>query len=219
MEHLSADQSARRERTLLTAIALSAFGPFATGFAVIVSESTTQTADFVRRTVELAAMIVSWAVFRHLARSPSTTSERRKRLERAANGGVAAAMAVSAVVIAFLALGPGGATTPGGNVYPGLAIAALGLGVNAWFWRRYTSMTKESFNPIIATQARLYLGKSAVDLCVVLALGAVVVATHHPATGWIDRGGSIAVSGYLAWSAFWTITRRFSSSRDSGTLA
>ena len=218
MDRLSRDQSARRERTLLVAIALSAFGPFVTGYAVVVSESTTQIADFVRRTVELAAMVVSWAVFRRLARSPSTTEERRSRLERAANLGVAAAMAVSAVVITGLAVAAGGATQPGGNVYPGLAVAILGFGVNMWFARRYASMTRESFDPIIATQARLYLGKSAVDLCVVLALGAVVVAARHPATGWIDRIGSVAVSGYLAWNAFRTISGRYPSSPDSGTL-
>lgn len=218
MERLSRDQSARRERTLLVAIALSAFGPFVTGYAVIVSQSTTQTADFVRRTVELVAMVVSWAVFRHLARSPAAPKERRSRLERTANGGVATAMAVSAVVITVLALSPGGAAQPGGNVYPGLAVAILGFGVNTWFARRYTSMTRESFDPIIATQARLYLGKSAVDLCVVLALGAVVVAANHPVTAWVDRIGSVTVSGYLAWSAVRTATRRYPSSRDSGTL-
>ena len=96
---LTPAQSARRERTLLVAIALSAFGPFATGFAVAMSRSTTQVADFVRRTVELGAMIVSWTVFRRLGRETDTGAERRTRLESVANLSVAAAMALAVIVL------------------------------------------------------------------------------------------------------------------------
>lgn len=201
---LTPQQSARRERTLVAAIALSAFGPFATGAAVLMSRSSTQMADFVRRTVELAAMIVSWLVFRHLARAADTPAVRRAHLERVANLGVAAAMAISAVVLAVLALAPRDASAPYGNVYPGLAIAVMGLAVNAWFRRRYSRMTRERFDAIIAAQARLYLGKTAVDCCVAVALAAVALAPMHPVTALVDPAGSLAVAGYLGWCAFRT---------------
>lgn len=204
MSDLSATQALRRERTLLLAIGLSAFGPFATGYAVILSQSTTQVADFVRRTAELGAMIVSWAVFRRLTRSSDGEPAHRMRLTRLANGSVAAAMAVSAVLLVTLALLRLGRWSPGGNVYPGLAIAVLGFAVNSWFWRRYSNMTRERYEAIIATQARLYFAKAAVDLCVIAALTAVAIAPAHPATRVVDPAGSIAVGIYLAWCAFRT---------------
>jgi hypothetical protein len=63
---LPPDPDVRRERTLLVALLLSAWAPFVTGWAVVLSQSTTQVADFVRRTVELVAIAVAWAVFRRL---------------------------------------------------------------------------------------------------------------------------------------------------------
>ena len=200
MNTLSAEQSARRERTMLVAIILSAFGPFATGYAVAISQSTTQIADFVRRTVELIAMIVSWAVFRRLARGRHCQADDRRWLERAADTTVGVAMALSAIVIAVLAVSRLGTYVPGGRVYPGLTIAILGFAVNTWFWRRYAAMTRETYDPIILTQSRLYVGKAAVDLCVVAALAAVAAAPGHAATRAIDVGGSVVVSLYLAWS-------------------
>ncbi len=205
MNDLTASQARRRERTLLLAIGLSAFGPFATGYAVLLSQSTTQVADFVRRTAELGAMIVSWAVFHRLTRRRDGDRAHRTRLTGLANGSVAAAMAISAVLLFVLALLRLGRWSPGGNVYPGLAIAVLGFAVNSWFWRRYSTMTRERYEPIIATQARLYLAKAAVDLCVIAALAAVAIAPAHPATRIVDTAGSIAVGIYLAWCAVRTI--------------
>ncbi len=201
MNALSREQSARRERTLFVAIVLSAFGPFATGYAVAVSQSTTQIADFVRRSVELVAMIVSWVIFRRLSRGFPTRPEDRHRLEHAADVTVALAMALSAVVIVILAVSRLGTYAPGGRVYPGLTIAILGFAVNTWFWRRYATMTRETFDPIIRTQSRLYAGKAAVDLCVVAALAAVAGFPGHAATRVIDLGGSFVVSLYLAWTS------------------
>lgn len=56
------------ERTLLWSLLLSAPGPLVTGFAVVSSRSTTQLADFLRRTTELVAIFVSWWVYRALRR-------------------------------------------------------------------------------------------------------------------------------------------------------
>ena len=68
LDGLSKEQSSSREKTLLTALLLSAPGPLFTGYAVLSSHSTTQLADFIRRGVELAALFISWWVFRQLQR-------------------------------------------------------------------------------------------------------------------------------------------------------
>ena len=70
---------------------------------MIYGRSSTQLADFVRRTVELAAIIVSWIVFRVLHRKVSLT--RTARLGwRLANTCVGAAMLISGLAMLFIAL-------------------------------------------------------------------------------------------------------------------
>lgn len=197
---LSREQSARRERTLLVALLLSLWAPLTTGIAVIVSHSTTQVADFVRRSVELVALFVSWWVFRYVERRRGMDPGRRARMERTAGLSVAAALGCSGVVMLALAASRGLAFQPGGNVYPGLAIATLGLVTNSWFWRRYTVLTREHYSPVIGAQRQLYRAKAFVDLCVLLALAAVAIDAGHPATRYVDVLGSVAVALYLLWS-------------------
>jgi divalent metal cation (Fe/Co/Zn/Cd) transporter len=207
MNEHTQEQAARRERTLLAALLLSMWAPLATGIAVILSQSTTQIADFVRRTVELVALFVSWQVFRYLERRKTIDPERKAALERFATLSVAAALGCSGLVMLLLAYSRLFTFEPGGNVYPGLAIAGLGLVTNGWFWRRYTVLLREKYSPIIASQRRLYRAKSVVDLCVIVALGAVAVSPAHPLTRYLDLFGSITVALYLLWSGAQPIYR------------
>jgi len=193
------DQAAARERTLLVALLLSAWGPLATGIAVVTGRSTTQLADFVRRSVELIALFVSWWVFRRVGREEALVA-RKAWLERVAALSVAAAMGISGVVMLSVTVARLGRFQPGGNVYPGLAIAVLGLVTNVWFWRRYAVLNEENYNAIIAAQRQLYQAKASVDLCVIVALVAVALAPRAPLTRYVDVAGSVAVALYLLWS-------------------
>jgi divalent metal cation (Fe/Co/Zn/Cd) transporter len=195
------DGRASRERTLLVALLLSLWAPLATGVAVVLSRSTTQVADFVRRSVELVALAISWAVYRRLRRRGELTAEHRARLERVATRGVAVALAVSGGVMLLLAAGRMRAFEPGGDVRLGLLIAVLGLGTNGWFWRRFGAMARERPDALIDAQRRLYRAKVAVDACVIAALATVLWAPGHPVARWLDLGGSVAVALYLLWSA------------------
>ena len=89
---------------------------------------------------------------------------------------------------------------PGGKVSLGLVIAFLGLLTNGLFWWRYTVLSREQYSSVIAAQQTLYRAKASVDLCVVMALGAVAIFPAHPATRYVDILGSIIVAGYLLWS-------------------
>lgn len=194
------DQAVTRERTLLAALLLSAWGPLATGIAVFTGRSTTQLADFVRRSVELIALFVSWWVFRNV-RGQDAPQERKARMERVAALSVTGAMACSGVVMLSVALVRLDTFEPGGNVYPGLAIAVLGLVTNVWFWQRYGRLNREQYNPIIAAQRQLYRAKASVDLCVIVALLAVARAPQAPLTRYVDVVGSAGVALYMLWSA------------------
>lgn len=205
MKELSKEQVAGREKTLVAALLLSMWAPLTTGIAVLLSHSTTQLADFVRRTVELVALFISWRVFRYVEKSRSITPEQKVRMEQIAGYSVAVALGVSALVMLGITLTRIDSFEPGGNVYPGLVIAILGLITNSWFWRRYTKMTVEHYNPVIDTQRLLYRAKAAVDLCVIVALGAVILNPSTTFTRYIDALGSVAVAFYLAWSCFGTL--------------
>ena len=87
MSDLSQAQAADREKTLLTALLLSAPGPLVLGYAALAGNSTTQLADFVRRTIELVALFLSWWVFRRLQRDTSLSQGDQSRLEHAAGLG------------------------------------------------------------------------------------------------------------------------------------
>lgn len=204
MSDLTKEQAASRERTLLTALLLSLWGPLVTGIAVVSSQSTTQLADFIRRSVELVALFLSWWVFRRIQRSPAMGEAARHQLERMAGLGVAAAMICSGLVMLIVALSRLTAFEPGGNVTLGLTIAILGILTNGWFWRRYAAMTREQYSSVIAAQQNLYRAKTIVDCCVFAALAAIAIAPTHPATPYVDIVGSIAVAGYLLWSGFRT---------------
>ena len=200
MTELTNEQSASREKTLLTALLLSAPGPLVTGIAVLSSHSTTQLADFIRRGVELTALFVSWWVFRQIYRDADLDSANQVKLERAAGLSVAGAMVCSGIVMLIVAVSRFTAFEPGGNVYFGLTIAILGLLTNAFFWWRYTALTREQYSPVIASQRDLYRAKAFVDFCVVAALAAVAIAPGHPATQYVDVLGSVIVAIYLLWN-------------------
>jgi divalent metal cation (Fe/Co/Zn/Cd) transporter len=207
---LTSEQAASREKTLLAAVLLSAWAPLTTGIAVFLSRSTTQVADFIRRTAELAALFVSWQVFRYLQRHDQLNASNKARVERIASLSVAVALGCSGIAMLGLAISRISTFEPGGNVYLGLVIAILGLATNTWFWRRYTLMTREHYNPVIDSQIQLYRAKAFVDICVITALSAVAINPHHIATRYIDISGSVAVSIYLMWSSLRT-TRKANS--------
>lgn len=200
MTELSKEQAASREKTLLIALLLSAPGPLVTGLAAISSQSTTQLADFIRRSMELVASFLSWWVFRRLHQHTELSKAEQSRLEQIAGFSVAAAMICSGIVMLIVAISRLSVFEPGGKVIPGLVIAVLGLITNVWFWRRYTVLTREQYSSVIAAQQKLYRAKAIVDLCVVAALAAVAIAPTHPATPYVDILGSIAVAVYLLWN-------------------
>jgi len=207
MRALSDQQTASRQKTLLTSLLLSAPGPLVTGWALISSRSTTQLADFLRRGVELVAIFISWWVFRRLHRDAEMTPARTARLERAAALSAAGAMFVSGLILLLVALSRWRVFEPGGNVIPGLVIAILGLLTNGWFWGRYARHNREHYSPVIAAQQQLYRAKTSVDLCVTLALATVALAPTHPLTRWGDLLGSIIVALYLLWTGLKTARR------------
>lgn len=190
-------------RTLLLSVLMSSPGPLVVGLGLLAGRSTTQMADFVRRSSELLAIILSFVVYRLTTRDGEVDEGRKARLERRSNAFVGAMMCLGGA--GMLVLSVLSDTTDKGNVIPGLSIAVMGVIANTLFWRKYTKLNRAQPNAILAVQARLYRAKSLVDCCVTAALLSVALAPASPASLWLDRVGSAIVAGYLIWCGVKTV--------------
>ena len=199
-------------KTLLMSVLMSAPGPLVVGLGLLAGRSSTQIADFVRRSAELLAIIMSFLIYKITTQDGACNESRKVLLERCSNAFVGAMMCLGGGFMIALALMSD--TTDKGNVIPGLAIAIMGVIANTLFWRKYTLLHKKESNAILAVQARLYRAKSLVDGCVTIALLSVAIAPASPVSAWLDFIGSIIVAVYLIWCGIRTV---WESARQTGT--
>lgn len=188
---------------MLVSVLMSLPGPLVVGLGLMVGKSSTQIADFVRRSAELLALIAAYVVYRMTTHEGVTDLNKKARLERMSNLFVGGIMVLSGTVMFFINLFS--ESEEDGNVIPGLAIAVMGVIANSIFWFRYTKLSAQTGNSILAVQARLYRAKALVDICVTAALAAVAIFPGSSGAQWLDFAGSIVVSLYLIWCGFKTI--------------
>lgn len=200
---MSRENTKSGSRTLLLSVLMSAPGPLVVGLGLLAGRSSTQIADFVRRSAELLAIIMSFVVYRITTKEGSCNEAKRAMLEHRSNTFVGAMMCLGGafmVLLAFLS-----DTNDKGNVIPGLAIAVMGVIANTAFWFKYTKLNKKEPNAILQVQSRLYRAKSFVDGCVTIALLSVLIAPNSPASYWLDFVGSLTVAAYLIFCGVQTI--------------
>ena len=191
-------------RTLLMSVLMSAPGPLVVGLGLLAGRSSTQIADFVRRSSELLAIIMAFVIYKITTRDGACDEEKKAALERISNAFVGAMMCLGGSFMIALTLMS--ETTDKGNVIPGLSIAVMGVIANTLFWRKYTKLNRAEPNAILAVQARLYRAKSLVDGCVTAALLSVAIAPGSEVSLWLDFIGSIIVAVYLIWCGVQTVT-------------
>ena len=190
-------------RTLLLSVLMSAPGPLVVGLGLLAGRSSTQIADFIRRSAELLAIIMSFVVYRITTKEETCDEATRIKLERRSNIFVGAMMCLGGVFMVLLAFLSD--STGKGNVIPGLAIAVMGVIANTAFWIKYTRLNKAEPNAILQVQSRLYRAKSLVDSCVSIALLSVVIIPNSPVSYWLDFAGSLVVAVYLIYCGVQTI--------------
>ena len=192
---MSRENTKSGSRTLLLSVLMSAPGPLVVGLGLMAGRSSTQIADFVRRSAELLAIIMSFVVYRITTKEGACDEGKRKQLERRSNTFVGAMMCLGGafmVLLAFLS-----DNSDKGNVIPGLAIAVMGVIANTAFWIKYTRLNRKEPNAILQVQSRLYRAKSLVDGCVTIALLSVVIAPGSQISYLLDFAGSLIVALYL----------------------
>lgn len=186
------------KKTLLMSVIMSAPGPLIIGLGLLEGQSTTQIADFVRRSVELLSIILSYVVYCITTKAHQTDDAHKERLEYYTNVFVSLAMIVSGAIMLILVFFSN--KSEKGNVVPGLLIAVLGMIANTLFWRKYAKLSRIIKNAILLVQSKLYRAKSFVDISVTIALLVVLLLPTSPAALWFDAIGTISVSCYLMYS-------------------
>ena len=194
-------------RTLLWSVVMSAPGPLIVGLGLMSGRSSTQLADFVRRSAELLAIVMAFVSYRLTTKGVVTDAVKKEKLERISNLFVGAMMCVGGAIMLVLAIASNHADK--GNVIPGLCVAVLGVIANTIFWQKYSRLNRVEPNSILAVQARLYRAKSLVDTCVTLALLAVVLVPGSLFSYYFDLLGSIVVAVYLVSCGGQTIRERW----------
>lgn len=190
-------------KTLLWSVIMSSPGPLVVGLGLLAGRSSTQIADFVRRSSELLAIIMSFIIYRVTTKDGIIDGVRKAKLERWSNAFVGAMMCIGGIFMIALAFMSD--TADKGNVIPGLSIAIMGVIANTIFWGKYTLLNKAEPNAIMAVQARLYRAKSLVDGCVTVSLLSVAIAPASQVSSWLDFIGSVIVAVYLIWCGIQTI--------------
>ncbi|MBQ8407779.1 MAG: cation transporter [Clostridia bacterium] len=199
-------------KTLLWSIIMSSPGPLVVGLGLIAGRSSTQIADFVRRSAELLAIIMSFAVYTATQKNGICDETKKQRLECRSNIFVGSMMCLAGAIMAVLALTVQSENK--GNVIPGLVIAVLGVIANSIFWTKYTRLNKTEPNAILAVQARLYRAKTLVDVSVTVALASVLIAPQSAVSYWLDMIGSLIVAAYLLWCGIRTIYEEIRSAAE-----
>lgn len=201
-------QNKPEKNTLFMSVIMSAPGPVIIALGLLVGKSSTQIADFVRRSAELLGIIMAYVIYVITTKDGICDIVKKEKLEKFSNIFVGAMMCTGGILMLFLAFTSSG--TEKGNVIPGLVIALSGVVANMLFWRKYTKLNKAGPNAIIAVQARLYRAKSLVDGCVSVALLSVAIFPASMISYYLDFGGTVVVAVYLAWCGVKTIMERVS---------
>lgn len=186
------------KRTLLWSVIMSSPGPLVVGLGLLIGQSSTQIADFVRRSIELLAIILSFVVYCLTTENDYTDEEKKERLEKGTNIFVSAAMVVSGIIMILVALLS--SNEEKGNVIPGLTIALLGVIANSIFWQRYKKLANREDNTILRVQSKLYRAKTFVDCSVTVALLVVLFSSNAAVSYYFDIVGTCIVSAYLIYT-------------------
>lgn len=191
---------------MLWSVIMSSPGPLVVGLGLLAGRSSTQIADFVRRSSELLAIIMAFVTYKITTKNGQQGTVKKEKIEKMSNIFVGAMMCLGGSIMLVLSFVS--ENEDKGNVIPGLTIAILGVIANTIFWRKYTRLNKAEPNPILAVQARLYGAKSLVDSCVTIALLSVAIAPEALFSYYLDLVGSVIVALYLVMCGVKTIREK-----------
>lgn len=171
--------------------------------ALLIGQSITILAGFVKTTAETVATLLAWLSLRKLAAGRTHQyNYGYGKLENLVSLGVAAVMVLSFALVVALALYRVWNPAPVGAVWLGLLISTLACSFNLYFWQRSYRLAQLESSPIMEAQWRLYRIKGIANLCTIAALGLSVLLRGYHWSLYIDPMGSLILGGFLLTSAY-----------------
>ena len=99
-----AQKNKSAKKTLLMSIIMGIIGPTTVGLGLLVGQSSTQFADFVRRSIEFLAIVISYVVYSITTKENNTDEIKKQKYEKATDIFVSIAMILSGIIMTVLAL-------------------------------------------------------------------------------------------------------------------
>lgn len=190
-------------KTLLMSIVMSSPGPLVVGLGLIIGHSSTQIADFVRRSAEFLAIVMSFVVYTSTLKYRDKDDEKVRKLEKAANLAFGSLIGIAGLIMTVITFTLH--TEDKGNIIPALSIAVLSAAANSLFWLKYTRLHRAGAGAIMGVQARLYRAKTLIDTGITAVLLTILVAPMSAFAHWLDFSGSLLVALYLTWCGIKTV--------------
>ena len=195
-----------KKNTLLWSVIISTPGPLAVGIGLITGRSSTQMADFIRRSAELLALFVAFFVYKATNKTGDYDRHKKHKLEKESNIFSGSMMCLGGLIMLILAiLNDGAERGQGFELFPGICVSTFGAITNIIFWIKYKNLSKSEPNAIFNTQVRLYSSKTMVDSGVALTLLLLLAFPGAFFTHIIDFVGSILVACYVVFCGVNTI--------------
>ena len=197
--------SKQGKKTMTLSLLIGIPGPIVTAIGMIIGKSTTQFADFIRRAIELLAIISSFIIYNKTTKDNHYNLEKKEKLEKVSNKVVAVTMIICGLIMLILGLIT--QSEEKGNVIPGLIISFLGFVTNVYFWVKYSIVHSETNNSILKVQSKLYRSKTFVDFSVFLTLFMLIVSKNSTLNLLFDLIGTILVSSYIIITGIRTLIK------------
>jgi len=192
-----------KERSVRSAFLLGLLTFFPDLAAVILGQSATILAGFLKTTAETLATLLAWLSLRKLTTGKTDVyNYGYGKLESLSSLAVAGAMFISFGLVIAVAIGRFLNPTPVGQVGLGLAISTVACFANVYFWRRNYVLARQEPSPLMESQWRLYRIKTIANLSTVAALGLSVLLRQQAWSVYIDPIGSLILCGFLLASAY-----------------
>ena len=194
------------KKTLLLSILFAAPSPFVVGFALLIGKSSTQIADFVRRTSELIAIIAAYVTYIIISKDENIDKKQKLKIETNSSMFVGLLLMLAGTVMFIIALTA--TNKDKGNIIPALIIALSGVTSNTYFFIKYKGLYKKDNSPILEIQSKLYLSKCIVDTFVSIPLTIILISPQSNLANIFDIFGSSIVALYLIFSGLKTVVEK-----------
>jgi len=194
-----------KERSVFVGFIFGLIGLFPSIVVIILTGSVTMLSDLLKNVSLVLAVLLSWlAVKRAAKRDNPNYNYGFGKIENLSSLMVAAMMTVAIGIVLYETVERFRHPEMIKGIGVGIGVASAGISaiINAWMWRHDHRLAKKHSSPVMESMWRLYRVKTVSTLCVFFSLGLSLALVKYSWAIYIDPIGSIAMLGFLGFSAY-----------------